>query len=73
MAGITNYDRVTNTLELLRDGLKPFLAREMEATYGKNWIKVAAERHKFPKDVQNTFAKSENGDIKIILELMWDF
>lgn len=74
MATITNYDRITKTMELLRDGLKPFVAREMEAAFGSNWIQQAVERHRFPQDVANTFKEqTHGGDIKIILELMWSF
>src|SRR5688572_29817145 len=35
---ITNHDRVGKALELLRDGLRPFVDRELEAKYGKYWI-----------------------------------
>ena len=35
---ITNYERVGKALELLRDGLRPFVARELEAKYGKYWV-----------------------------------
>jgi len=69
----TNYDRVTKTMELLRDGLKPFVAREMKASSGNDWIKKAAERHRFSEDVVRTFKDDEMGDVKIILELMWNF
>ena len=31
----TNYERVGKAMELLRDGLKPFVARELEAKHGK--------------------------------------
>ncbi len=33
----TNRDRVGRALDLLNDGLKPFVEREMEATYGTRW------------------------------------
>ena len=35
---ITNHERVGKALELLRDGLRPFVARELEAKHGKYWI-----------------------------------
>ena len=31
---ITNYERVGKALELLRDGLRPFVERELTAKYG---------------------------------------
>lgn len=35
---ISNYERVGKALELLRDGLAPFVSRELEAKLGKYWI-----------------------------------
>lgn len=40
---ITNYDRVGKALELLRDGLRPFIERELSAKLGKYWITKATE------------------------------
>ena len=34
---ITNHDRIGKTLEFLRDGLKPFVERELRAKYGERW------------------------------------
>ena len=35
---ITNHERVGKALELLRDGLRPFVERELSAKHGKYWI-----------------------------------
>ena len=35
---ITNYERVGKALDLLREGLRPFVERELQAQYGKYWI-----------------------------------
>jgi len=35
---ITNHERVGRALELLRDGLLPFVTREMEHRHGKHWV-----------------------------------
>ena len=40
---ITNQERIGRALELLRDGLRPFVEREMQAAFGEKWIKVAEE------------------------------
>src|SRR5690349_20249728 len=40
---ITNQERVGKALELLRDGLRPFVEREMKAVHGEKWVKVAEE------------------------------
>src|SRR4051812_5019770 len=37
----TNYERVGKALELLREGLHPFVQRELEASLGKYWITQA--------------------------------
>ena len=34
---ITNRDRITRGLDLLRDGLKPFVERELKAKHAGNW------------------------------------
>ena len=35
---ITNQERVGKALDLLRDGLRPFVERELRAHLGKYWI-----------------------------------
>ena len=48
---ITNHERVGKALELLNAGLKPFVERELKATYKDRWIETA--RPSFP-DWQHT-------------------
>src|SRR6266581_3754969 len=38
---LTNQERVGKAVELLRDGLKPFVERELEAVHGKRWAEVS--------------------------------
>ncbi|MFN8634269.1 MAG: Swt1 family HEPN domain-containing protein [Chloroflexota bacterium] len=38
---ITNYERVGKAMDLLREGLAPFVGRELEAHFGKYWITEA--------------------------------
>ncbi len=38
---LTNQERVGKAVELLRDGLKPFVERELEAVHGKRWATVS--------------------------------
>src|SRR5947207_3026532 len=40
---ITNQERVGKAIELLRDGLRPFIEREMKAAFGDGWMKTAEE------------------------------
>ena len=39
---ITNHERVGKTLDLLRQGLAPYIEREMRAAYENQWRKQAA-------------------------------
>lgn len=39
---ISNRDRIQRVLELLRDGLRPYVDQEFEACYGDNWRAEAA-------------------------------
>ena len=34
----TNYERVGKTMDLLRQGLQPFIERELQAQHGKYWV-----------------------------------
>ena len=40
---ISNADRVGNAITVLRNGLMPFVQREMQAVYGKQWADKAAQ------------------------------
>jgi predicted AAA+ superfamily ATPase len=66
---ITNYDRVGKALELLRQGLKPFVEREMEAALGQDWNAQAAQSLR--RD-----AEWEDGqphlDAYALVVIMWD-
>lgn len=68
---ITNYERVGKSLELLRDGLRPFIERELSTKYGKYWITKSTE------DWRNELAWSEGEelpdlDAALLLRLMWE-
>jgi predicted AAA+ superfamily ATPase len=68
---ITNYERVGKSLELLRDGLRPFIERELIAKYGKYWITEVTSgwRHdlNWPEG-----AEMPNMDAALLLRVMWD-
>src|SRR5512143_3920874 len=68
---ITNYDRIGRALELLRQGLKPFIDREMEAALGKYWLTTALQalRH------EPEWPESETEphlDAQALLLIMWE-
>ena len=46
---VTNYDRVSKTMEHLNAGLSPFVEREMKASFDKRWLD---ELTKILKDYQ---------------------
>src|SRR5258708_4853516 len=65
----TNRDRVQKALELLSQGLKPYVAREMQAVHGDRWQQVAASRL---RDYQADSLSSETGDVQVLLNIMLD-
>jgi predicted AAA+ superfamily ATPase len=68
---LSNYERVGKAMDLLRQGLLPFVEREFAAQYGKYWItKVTAG---YQHDV--TWPEGEDLphlDVALILRMMWD-
>jgi hypothetical protein len=45
---ISNYDRVSKALEILKDGLQPFVEREMKLKHEQRWfdeVKTAVADH----------------------------
>ncbi len=66
----TNYDRVGKALDLLRQGLKPFIEREMEAALGKYWLSTALEA--LPRDPDwPEDAPEPHLDVQALLLIMW--
>ncbi|MFZ1708759.1 MAG: Swt1 family HEPN domain-containing protein, partial [Anaerolineae bacterium] len=68
---ITNHERVGKALELLRDGLRPFVAREMENKHGKYWITTVTAA--WPNEL--TWREGEDEpqmDAAVLLRMMWD-
>jgi predicted AAA+ superfamily ATPase len=68
---VTNYERVGKALELLREGLFPFVERELNAKYGKYWIT------KLTTDWQHDLSWPEgaelpNMDAAVLLRAMWE-
>ncbi len=65
---ITNRDRVGKALELLRDGLLPFVRREMEREYGKQWLTQAG----YSLRRQTPPGEKDVADVQALLVIMWD-
>lgn len=70
LMAITNYDRVGKGLELLRDGLRPFVER-FHAQYGKYWITTTTCSWRDEMTFRDG-DDSPNLDAALILRLMWE-
>ena len=68
---ITNHERVGKALEQLNTGLRPFVERELKATYKERWAETA--RPSFPNWQQTGKNATElNWDTQALLSVMWD-
>jgi Swt1-like HEPN/Protein of unknown function (DUF499) len=65
----SNLERIGKALELLNQGLRPFVERELQAAYGKGWVAQAglldprAPEHK---------DRAPRWDSQTLLAVMWD-
>ena len=69
---ITNHERVGKILELLKEGLRPFIERELKSQYQEDWFEEA-KRTLSPQ--QLSFAGTETEprwDIAVVLGVMWN-
>jgi hypothetical protein len=66
---ITNAARVGDALKLLQQGLKPFVAQEMNAVYKGEWHDVA-KRHVNPTSIQETSKGKPDYDVPGLLSIM---
>src|SRR5271157_4685168 len=69
---ITNHERVGKALELLKDGLQPFVEREMKAQHAQLWLDQV--RESVPETQTRLFsAKGEpQWDSASLLSVMWN-
>src|ERR1700721_1223882 len=67
----TNQQRVGTALDLLRNGLAPFVEREFVSMY-KEWALNAARRLLPPEDRLNTGRPIAQWDCAVLLKVMWD-
>jgi hypothetical protein len=66
---ITNSERVGKALDLLKDGLRPYVERELKATYKDRWIETA--KPSFPDWQQpGKDGKGLNWDTQALLQVM---
>lgn len=67
---ITNYDRVSKAMDLLRQGVLPFVERELQAQHGKYWITEVTKA--WPGDLTWADDDTPHLDIAALLRIMWD-
>jgi len=68
---ITNHERVGKALELLRDGLLPFVERELEAQHGKYWITTVTANWR--NELSYRADEDEpHLDVSLVLRLLWE-
>ena len=67
----TNHERVGKSLELLRDGLAPFVQREITAKVQAGAVRMDAIR-RFAEDPQLADKPIGEWDAAALLKLMWD-
>jgi HEPN superfamily Swt1-like protein/uncharacterized protein DUF499 len=66
---ITNSERVGKALDVLKDGLRPYVERELKATYKDRWLEAA--RPSFPDWQQpGKDGKGLNWDTQALLQVM---
>ncbi len=69
---ISNHERVGRALNLLRDGLYPFVEREMKAIHGDRWLIPASaslpDHYVARRDVQDVLKE----DVSALLMVMWE-
>jgi predicted AAA+ superfamily ATPase len=69
---ITNHERVGKAMEYLKDGLQPFVEREMKAQHAQRWFEEA--RDSVSDSQANLFgtASQPKWDVASILSVMWN-
>ena len=68
---ITNYDRVGRAMDLLKEGLRPFVERELSAQYGNYWITQVTANWRNELSWPEGQAEPHL-DIALLLRMMWD-
>ena len=66
----TNHDRVSKAMALLRDGLAPFVQREITAKVKSGTVRMDAIR--FAENPQLADKPIDDWDVAALLKLMWD-
>jgi predicted AAA+ superfamily ATPase len=68
---ITNYERVGKAMDLLRQGLYPFVERELQTQHGKYWVTTVTAGWRNELNWSED-SDSPHMDVALILRLMWE-
>ena len=68
----TNLERVGQALEILRDGLAPFVERELQNKLGDKWLAEAKQVLERDKIKLRGKPGEINWDVAALLRVMWD-
>ncbi|MGI8782616.1 MAG: Swt1 family HEPN domain-containing protein [Acidobacteriota bacterium] len=69
---ITNHERVGKALELLKDGLQPFVERELKAQHAQLWIEQVREAVSESQAHLFVPGKEPRWDVASLLSVMWN-
>src|SRR6516164_4166351 len=56
---VTNHERVGKALDLIKEGLQPFVEREMKAQYSQSWleqVRLSVAETQQPKRVHDNYS-----------------
>src|SRR5262245_15376118 len=66
---ITNQERVGKAMELLKEGLGPFVERELESTFG---TRANQEALRIAGDERMARLRPRSWDVAALLKIMWE-
>ena len=66
----SNRERVGRALDLLKEGLAPYIERRMKATFSTRWREQIISNL---QDYQLAALKNNTWDIQILFSIMWDY
>ncbi|ARI79893.1 hypothetical protein BH695_0612 [Microcystis aeruginosa PCC 7806SL] len=69
---ISNRERVGRALDFLREGLYPFIEREMKASYGQKWLAVALSCLPESYTIRRTGDAVLKEDVSALLIVLWE-
>jgi predicted AAA+ superfamily ATPase len=68
---ISNHERVGRALALLKDGLYPYIEREMQAVYKNHWMVAATPHVDEDRTLRRTVAEILREDVSAQLKVIW--